>query len=379
MFNNNPFGNQRTLRPMGFPGMISMGAANYQEGFRPHSPKQYAGMRSSLPNVSANPLAASGLYSPKQAFRPNTPQSTYQGGMDNILSRQMYRNNQPEPARAAQPSPMDQMQGMVNRLRPNQDLMNNLNARMTQTLNRPVDRMRNDAAGVSNAINPAMLNPANPNSFVPSGQNSGGLLPRQNTQMARNVMMGQSPTADTSMRALNIPGMRMEGNRMVRMNPYESRGVMPNSMNQTQAALAYDNPDDFRVATGGKPMVPYAGRSVAANAPLEGSANLQPGQLTRADWGARAERQAMRRAYMGGGRSSAGFNQFMQNYLARKQGPANSMGVASVTGMGVSAASRGVMPNQSNAPAPQIPIAVPSQFMQKRGYWPDDVSNRFYN
>lgn len=243
--------------------------------------------------------------------------------------------------------PLMQMQGMVNRLQPNRDFMNNMNARMTQTLNRPLDRMRNDAAGVSNAINPSMLNPANPNSYVPSGQVSGGLMPRQNTQMARNVMMGQSPYADTSIRPLNIPGMTLQGNRMVpnRMLPQPSQANVP------QRGLGGMTPDQFRSfqSKGGLAAAQKEGygpenagydilaRQANAKSPLETEVGKDySGPYTpRADWAARSQMQSLRRAYTArGGQGGAGFRQFVNSYNQRNAPQASpfSLGAGAITG-----------------------------------------------
>jgi hypothetical protein len=74
-----------------------------------------------------------------------------------------------------------------------------------------------------------------------------------NPNAARNVLMGQSPDANTAMRPLNIPGMKLEGNRMVPMDSYESRGVIAGSQPDLLPEVARANgmrSDDFRVVTG---------------------------------------------------------------------------------------------------------------------------------
>lgn len=78
-----------------------------------------------------------------------------------------------------------------------------------------------------------------------------------NPNAARNVLMGQSPDASTAMRPLNIPGMKMDGNRMVPVSPYEARGFTPGSQPNLLPEVARADgmaSDDFRAVTGGNAM-----------------------------------------------------------------------------------------------------------------------------
>lgn len=116
-----------------------------------------------------------------------------------------------------------------------QSNLRNLNQSIAQSLNRPIQRRNDTIAGVQPG---PMINP----------------------NAARNVLMGQDPDADLSMRPLNIPGMKFDPNRnaMVKQSPYEARGITPGAYAAApeMAFEKFTNPDDFRVATGGMASVP---------------------------------------------------------------------------------------------------------------------------
>lgn len=163
-------------------------------------------------------------------------------------------------------------EGMVERLIPGAQNIRNQQQSLAQNLNRPVERNRMIAAGGNPVINPDLLNPANPNGVVPNRM--GGLSPRMNTSEAANVLRGQAPGTNTTMRPLNIPGTYMDQNGVQRRlyNPgggygANGQGIIPGSErlpNDPQAinaarGQAFQNgmsPDEFRVLSGGRALVP---------------------------------------------------------------------------------------------------------------------------
>lgn len=163
-------------------------------------------------------------------------------------------------------------EGMVERLIPGAQNIRNQQQSLAQNLNRPVERNRIIAAGGNPVINPDLLNPANPNGVVPNRM--GGLSPRINTSEAANVLRGQAPGTDTTMRPLNIPGTYMDQNGTQRRlyNPgggygANGQGIIPGSErlpNDPQAINAARgqafqtgmSPDEFRVLSGGRALVP---------------------------------------------------------------------------------------------------------------------------
>lgn len=163
-------------------------------------------------------------------------------------------------------------EGMVERLIPGAQNIRNQQQSLAQNLNRPVERNRMIAAGGNPVINPDLLNPANPNGVVPNRM--GGLSPRMNTSEAANVLRGQAPGTNTTMRPLNIPGTYMDQNGVQRRlyNPgggygANGQGIVPGSErlpNDPQAinaarGQAFQNgmsPDEFRVLSGGRALVP---------------------------------------------------------------------------------------------------------------------------
>jgi len=140
-----------------------------------------------------------------------------------------------------------------------------LNQSMAQTLNRPLQRRADAIAGVQPG---PMINP----------------------NAARNVLMGQNPDANLSMRPMTIPGMKFDPqqNAMVRSSPYEARGIQPGSLRQDpiMAFEKFNNPDDFRVATGGTPMIPFGskGGQVSGGNPMSqaGISSVANARIARA-------------------------------------------------------------------------------------------------
>ena len=161
---------------------------------------------------------------------------------------QPMQQGQAQPLATAGPTqPMQQgspaltaMQGMVDRLRPGAENIRSLQQQTAQSLNRPVDRLRVQAAGGETVLDPNAMR-AFTGSHIVNG--SGSLSPRIATPMGRNVAMGQPPDADLTPRPLNIPAT----------DYYGSRGIIPGSgiYGQKRPDMS---PDDYRVLTGGKPM-----------------------------------------------------------------------------------------------------------------------------
>lgn len=217
-------------------------------------------------------------------------------------------------------TPLGQMQAMVDRLRPATQNIQNQQQSLAQQLNRPVDRSRRAAAGVSPAIDGNYLNPANPNSYFPNRM--GGLTNRMNTSEAAGVLRGQGPGSGYggNVQPLNIPGMVFDqaNNRMIPASqvPRASTADNPN------AGLGGMSSNAFRYAQANGGQLPAmvapndtAGSILSRQQAAKNSMEVDGKQYSPADWQARAERQSLRRAYTArGGRGSAGFNRFVQGY-----------------------------------------------------------------
>ena len=131
-----------------------------------------------------------------------------------------------------------------------------LNQSMAQTLNRPLQRRADAIAGVQPG---PMINP----------------------NAARNVLMGQNPDANLSMRPMTIPGMKFDSqqNAMVRSSPYEARGIQPGMLPilkpEADAARATQYRNQWENRTGTENVMSPMEYSVATNG--YGQAMYSPG------------------------------------------------------------------------------------------------------
>lgn len=170
---------------------------------------------------------------------------------------------------------MRALDAMGERLRPATQNIRGLQQSTMQSLNRPIERNRIVAAGGTPGFTQEQLSPLNRNGLVPDGM--GRMVPRSQNDLtgARNVLSGQNPDANTSMRALNIPGTYMDQNGVQRSlyNPGggygpNGQGVVPGSvqlppgnaqaLDQARALARQNNisPDEFRALTGGQALIP---------------------------------------------------------------------------------------------------------------------------
>lgn len=145
-----------------------------------------------------------------------------------------------------------QLQYVNPTLQAGQANLQRLNQSMAQTLNRPLQRRADAIAGVQPG---PMINP----------------------NAARNVLMGQNPDADLSMRPLNLP----------QKNMYEANGIKPGEFrnNPSVAMNAFPDSDNFRVATGGMAMYsPGSGGQVSGGNPMSqaGISSVANARIARA-------------------------------------------------------------------------------------------------
>lgn len=283
--NNNPMGNQQTLKPQDIsaykqaaqPWALQQSTA-YQPGpamspvsaIKAPRPSMSPGFGDQIPDYSSAPSPAIPTANPQtpspQRMSLNPASMQNQGIIQNPAmasqafslerARQYQANRQATPAAPQYINP---------EFRAGQANMQRLNRSMAQTLNRPLQRRADAIAGVQPG---PMINP----------------------NAARNVLMGQNPDADLSMRPMTIPGMKFDSqqNAMVRSSPYEARGIQPGSLRQDpiMAFEKFDNPDDFRVATGGTPMIPFGskGGQVSGGNPMSqaGISSVANARIARA-------------------------------------------------------------------------------------------------
>lgn len=241
--NNNPMGNQQTLKPQDIsaykqaaqPWALQQSTA-YQPGpamspvsaIKAPRPSMPPGFGDQMPDYSSAPSPAIPTANPQtpspQGMSLNTPSMQSQGVIQNpALSAQAFgleRARQYQANRQATPAAP---QYINPEFRAGQANMQRLNQSMAQTLNRPLQRRADAIAGVQPG-------------------------PMINRNAARNVLMGQSPDADLSMRPLNLPPRNM----------YEANGINPGEFrnNPSVAMNAFPDSDNFRVATGGMAMYP---------------------------------------------------------------------------------------------------------------------------
>lgn len=155
------------------------------------------------------------MFGNQQSMRPN-----FMGGM-----------------RGPNPGASPVFPGLMARSRAAQGYLANQQQGIAQQLNRPLQRTADTAMGIQRPL---------PAGQVPSGVNPGALRPRSDITMinpdaARNVLAGQPMDLDRTMRPLNIPGMHLEGNRMVKDAPVPVGG--PNIPNRGLGGMT---PDQFR-------------------------------------------------------------------------------------------------------------------------------------
>jgi hypothetical protein len=320
-------------------------AARYMNPFSQNqnpSDMRSLALRLPRPTQSAGGLALQGMIANARAEDPRLPTPMGRQGNPSPLALESavpavqsmndsarFNLNFPPSNRNDPNTPLGQMQGMVDRLRPSQQFLQNQQQSIARSLNAPIERDRRTAAGVSNAIPAQYLNPANPNSFF--ANDSGGLSQRRSTAEADNVLRGQAPGADTSMRPLNIPGMVFDPstNSMVP----ESRMQPIPTGNDPSKGLGGMTPNQFREAqrqnaAGEKITVPMSQegkRLIGVQQAVRNSQNVNGKQYSPPDWQARAERQSLLKDYMRrGGRGRAGFNRFVNNYYM--QGGSNYYG-----------------------------------------------------
>lgn len=241
--NNNPMGNQQTLKPQDIsaykqaaqPWALQQSTA-YQPGpamspvseIKAPRPSMPPGFGDQIPDYSSAPSPAIPTANPQtpspQGMSLNPASMQNQGIIQNPAmasqafslerARQYQANRQATPAAPQYINP---------EFRAGQANMQRLNQSMAQTLNRPLQRRADAIAGVQPG---PMINP----------------------NAARNVLMGQNPDADLSMRPLNLPPRNM----------YEANGINPGEFrnNPSVAMNAFPDSDNFRVATGGMAMYP---------------------------------------------------------------------------------------------------------------------------
>lgn len=164
--------------------------------------------------------------------------------------------------------------------------------------------------------------PVNPAEVVPYGMGPQSRIPWSGMAGARNVLNGQAQDTNTAMRPLNIPGMVYdEANG--RMIP-QSQVPRASTADQANAGLGGMTPNQFRAAQEGEydaPINETAGGILRRQQAAANSGVLDGKQYSPADWQVRAERQSLRRAFTGrGGRGRAGFNNFVNNYYNQNGG-----------------------------------------------------------
>lgn len=282
--NNNPQGNQQTLKPQdisAYKQAAQPWALQQSTAYQPNPPMSPAGaikapksllppgFGDQMPDYNSAPSPAISTANPQtpspQGMSMNPASMQNQGIIQNPAmasqafslerARQYQANRQATPAAPQYINP---------EFRAGQANMQRLNQSMAQTLNRPLQRRADAIAGVQPG---PMINP----------------------NAARNVLMGQNPDADLSMRPLNLPPRNM----------YEANGIKPGEFrnNPSVAMNAFPDSDNFRVATGGMAMYPpgsggqvsggnpmsQAGISSVANARIARAARLNGVTSSRID------------------------------------------------------------------------------------------------
>lgn len=271
--NNNPQGNQQTLKPQDIaaykqaaqPWALQQSTA-YQPGpamspagaIKAPKPLLPPGFGDQMPDYSSAPSPAIPSVNPQtpspQGMSLNPPSMQNQGIIQNpAMASQAFgleRARQYQANRSAASATAPQY---VNpEFRAGQANMQRLNQSMAQTLNRPLQRRADAIAGVQPG-------------------------PMINSNAARNVLMGQNPDADLSMRPLNLPPRNM----------YEANGIKPGEFrnNPSVAMNAFPDSDNFRVATGGMAMYPPgSGGQVSGGNPMSqaGISSVANARIARA-------------------------------------------------------------------------------------------------
>jgi len=271
--NNNPQGNQQTLKPQdisAYKQAAQPWALQQSTAYQPNPPMSPAGaikapksllppgFGDQMPDYSSAPSPAISTTNPQtpspQGMSMNPASMQNQGIIQNPAmasqafslerARQYQANRQSAAATAPQYINPEFRAGQAN--------MQRLNQSMAQTLNRPLQRRADAIAGVQPG---PMINP----------------------NAARNVLMGQNPDADLSMRPLNLPPRNM----------YEANGIKPGEFrnNPSVAMNAFPDSDNFRVATGGMAMYPPgSGGQVSGGNPMSqaGISSVANARIARA-------------------------------------------------------------------------------------------------
>lgn len=271
--NNNPQGNQQTLKPQDIfaykqaaqPWALQQSTA-YQPGpamspvsaIKAPRPSMPPGFSDQMPDYSSAPSPAIPTANPQtpspQGMSLNPASMQNQGIIQNpAMASQAFSLERARQYQANRQSAAATVPQYINpEFRAGQANMQRLNQSMAQTLNRPLQRRADAIAGVQPG---PMINP----------------------NAARNVLMGQNPDADLSMRPLNLPPRNM----------YEANGIKPGEFrnNPSVAMNAFPDSDNFRVATGGMAMYPPgSGGQVSGGNPMSqaGISSVANARIARA-------------------------------------------------------------------------------------------------
>lgn len=225
------FGNQQSMRPNFFDAMQQANIRRKMQIPPPiNNPTQ-----SNLPNPSVqSPVAMgmAGLQRPSFMTSGANSQSLYtQRPIGQGVMQQRMANNMSAASRGAGSVPQ-----YINPTgRAIQSQLAQSNQSLAGTLNQRLDR-RFD-------LNPGATAESNVQRQLANGMipTPNGFQPRQDTSEARNVLAGRPMGEDRTMQPLNIPGMHLEGNRMVKDAPQAIGGA-----NVPARGLGGMTPNQFR-------------------------------------------------------------------------------------------------------------------------------------
>lgn len=213
-----------------------------------------------------------------------------------------------------------------------------------------------------------------------------GFQPRQDTSEARNVLAGQPMGLDRTMRPLNIPGMHLEGNRMVKDARPEGPGI-----NEPNRGLGGMTPNRFRyyqslarnAESGGYTAPLGAASNDGYTSENEGYQILNsqaramkrnPGGVNTGLNSSYANTRMARMARRNGFGSAASFQNFMNQYNARQNRGTTPLGVATTAG---ALATQGGLQAVKTAPEQDVSQQLKDQPSWLRRQVPDETYNGF--